>query len=276
MNKNSVSGAVIRGILLLLTLAVSSHAQPAPPAPGFEYAAKIICGLQKDPRDMKLTRGFYATTINIHNPNEQTVTFIKKLALSYPPDGQRPGPVQVIGRDVLRPDEALKADCTDIQRRFFPNGFPNQYIEGFVVIQSPLSLDVTGVYTSANIGADGAVINQSGIDVEQIRERRRGTAQLADLVPVPGCERKGSNLLVTVRNQGAGPAGASTTRVDFGTSVQNAATPPIAPGATVQVSVPIPAGCFRPDCSFRVIVDAASVVPESDEANNTASSTCIG
>lgn len=34
----------------------------------FEYAVKIVCGTQKDPSDLRLVRGLYATTINIHNP----------------------------------------------------------------------------------------------------------------------------------------------------------------------------------------------------------------
>jgi hypothetical protein len=29
----------------------------------FEYAAKFICGLQKDPEDIRLTRGLYGTEI---------------------------------------------------------------------------------------------------------------------------------------------------------------------------------------------------------------------
>jgi hypothetical protein len=50
----------------------------------FEYVAKLVCGLQRDPSDMRLTRGAYATTINIHNPNEGEVQFSKKLAFTFP------------------------------------------------------------------------------------------------------------------------------------------------------------------------------------------------
>jgi hypothetical protein len=50
----------------------------------FEYVAKLVCGLQRDPRDMRLTLGSYATTINIHNPNEGEVGFFKKLAFTFP------------------------------------------------------------------------------------------------------------------------------------------------------------------------------------------------
>jgi hypothetical protein len=136
----------------------------------FEYVAKLVCGLQRDPSEMRLTRGFYATTINIHNPNEGEVGFFKKFAFTFPPEEQTPGEVRDIGEHVLRPDEALAVDCTDIRRQL---GFPRPYIEGFVVIQSRESLDVSAVYTSAALDANGRPTAQSGIDVEQIRERQK-------------------------------------------------------------------------------------------------------
>jgi hypothetical protein len=51
----------------------------------FEYAAKFVCGLQKDPEDLRLTMGLYGTEVNIHNPNEEVVRLTKKLALTFPP-----------------------------------------------------------------------------------------------------------------------------------------------------------------------------------------------
>jgi hypothetical protein len=137
----------------------------------FEYPAKIVCGIQKDPRDMRLARGFYATTINVHNGNNKTAVLFKKLALSFPPAEQKPGNVLKITRDELESDQALKVDCPDVQRRLFPNGFPNGYIEGFVVIRSTERLDVTAVYTTANLDARGSIGSHSGIDVEDVRER---------------------------------------------------------------------------------------------------------
>jgi hypothetical protein len=56
----------------------------------FEYAAKLVCGLQRDPKDMRLARGFYATTINIHNPNKPTSSS-SKAGTDLPPKDQRPG-----------------------------------------------------------------------------------------------------------------------------------------------------------------------------------------
>lgn len=142
------------------------------PAPGMQYAAKIVCGVQKDPDDLRLARGVYATTVNVHNPDAAPVAITKKLALSYPPPEQRPGEVKKIGSDLLGPDQALKTDCMDLRKRLFPGGFPSPYIEGFVVLQSSDPLDVTAVYTTATLGADGKAAAHSSIDVEQIPGRR--------------------------------------------------------------------------------------------------------
>jgi CARDB len=256
----------------------------APPEVGvdYEYAVKFICGLQKDPDDLRLTRGLYATEINIHNPSERVVKFFKKLALTFPPGKQRPGKILPIGDDRLGPDEALAVDCMDISSRLFPNGFPAPYITGFVVIQSPESLDVTAVYTTAGLDADGRVTTHSSIDVEQIRERKRAARSLPDLVPVPDpsgffCRFRDGKLVVTVKNQGIGPAGPSTTEVDFFSHGRvSLPTPALAPGASTDLFVDIPAGCFDPDCEFRITVDALNSVAESNEANNTANGLCIG
>jgi subtilisin family serine protease len=109
-----------------------------------------------------------------------------------------------------------------------------------------------------------------------------GDGDLADLVPIPDehgsfCRRSERGLTVTVCNKGAGPAGPSTTTVDFGQYGRvDVPTPALAAGACVDVTAPIPPNCFDPDCEFRIIVDSTGVVAESDEGNNTASGTCLG
>jgi hypothetical protein len=55
----------------------------------------------------------------------------------------------------------------------FQGRLPASYIEGFVIIQCKSSLDVTAVYTSAAVDSQGQIVGQSGIDVEQIRERQK-------------------------------------------------------------------------------------------------------
>lgn len=122
-----------------------------PPETVFKYAAKLVCGLQKDPDNTRLAQGFYATAINIHNPNPSRVEFEKKLSLTFPPEAQAPGKVRLIGRDVLDEDQALETDCIDIQRRLFPNGLPRPYIKGFVTVTSKEPLNVTAVYSTRSL-----------------------------------------------------------------------------------------------------------------------------
>lgn len=134
----------------------------------YEYAVKIVCGEQRASRNFMLAGGLYATTINIHNPNDSTALFYKKLALTYPPREQRPGEIIALGLDTLFYDQALKTDGNDIRKHY---NFKS-YIEGFVIIQSTRSLDVTAVYTSAaKSGCLWGSYEVVSIDVENIRER---------------------------------------------------------------------------------------------------------
>ncbi len=108
-----------------------------------------------------------------------------------------------------------------------------------------------------------------------------GGTDRPDLVPRPGpngfCRREDGVLIVTVCNQGSAPAGPSTTTVDFpGHDSVSVPTPAIPAGGCVDIKADIPVGCFDPDCEFRITVDSAGVVTESDETNNTATGRCIG
>ena len=92
----------------------------------------------------------------MHNPFD-TLNFVrKKLELTSPPGHQIPGKVTLIAIDTLQSEAAVVTDCQDVQKR---TGLGSTF-EGFVVFESPFSLDVTAVYTV-----------QGGIDVEQIKER---------------------------------------------------------------------------------------------------------
>ncbi|NEP09173.1 MAG: hypothetical protein F6K14_02790 [Symploca sp. SIO2C1] len=281
----------------------------------FEYSAKLICGKQKKTNDMRLARGFYTTAINVHNPDRENVQFFKKLALTYPPKEQKPGQVFPIALDSLAPDEALAVDCTNILQEVFDGKFPEPYIKGFVVIQSPKSLDVSAVYTTASLNWKGKASKQSGIDVEQIRERVRELpeeVELTDLVPLaplppppfdqefgvqlpegtPGSLFCASSLpqggasqsiSVTVSNQGLATANLSMTEADFFLLDEQMlmATPSLEPGEVVTLDFDIPQGCYSAgngSCEFRLTVDAGAqngVVPESNEDNNSVESRCL-
>jgi serine protease len=142
---------------------------PAAGPEGFEYSAKLVCGGQDDPKNMALVKGFYGTTINVRNPGREPVRFEKSLALTLPPGGQEPGELQPIAEEELPPQLALAVDCNDLEQRL--NGFPQRFIEGFVVIRSAARLDVVAVYTTATLARDGTASQHSSIEVERVRGR---------------------------------------------------------------------------------------------------------
>jgi len=110
----------------------------------------------------------------------------------------------------------------------------------------------------------------------------------ADLVAVPPAGlpdnttsfcRDNNAAVVTVKNGGDANAPPSVTTVKFfpqGVPI-DVATPAIDAGSFVDlVPIPIPAGCFDPDCDFSFAVDSHNQVKEYKEDNNTAQGICIG
>ena len=234
----------------------------------FQYATKFVCG--KSPGRI-VAPGVYFTAVNVHNPTYRAIRFRVKVAVALP--GLRPGPVSKFVDAKLGPDEALEIDCPDISKIAEAR---EDFLKGFVVLESPVELDVVAVYTAA--GSDGQV---ETLHTERVPARRVEVGR-ADLVPVPDangsfCRRKDLTLTVTIKNQGIGAAGASVTKVDFGALGQvSMPTPPLAPGASVDLFFPIPPGCFDPDCEFRITADANNQVNESNEGNNVADGSCRG
>lgn len=158
-------------VLLLVPILVFSQ-EPPNIEFKYEYAAKIVCGVQKKSNSRQIGRGLYTTSVNIYNPNDTTATFFKKLVLTYPPGGQKQGKILPITTDFLRADGALQSDCFDLERRLFPNGLPTSFIEGFLVIKSTHSLDVTSVHTASKLGGFFSSQKVTSIDVERIEERK--------------------------------------------------------------------------------------------------------
>jgi hypothetical protein len=261
----------------------------------YEYAAKLICGLQKDPNVMRLVRGFYGSAINVHNPNDEPVVFRKKLALTFPPDEKRPGKIYPIARHKLGPDEALEVDCDGVRREVFDGQLPEPYIKGFIVVQSSDPVDVTAVYTAARLNKKDRAVSVTGIDVVDVIGRKKGPEKpelCPDLTirdigrPAVRCpEGPGSCVTkvdVTIANVGAGPAGAFDVRtiLDPGQSV--VVDTPVGGGLaagdtrTLGISTPPGGNCFDPDCMITAIVDSRDSVRECDETNNRKSETTLG
>lgn len=123
------------------------------------FSVKFICG-EIDPttpnspeQGTPLAPGSYRTAVNIHNPDDDEVNFIKKAVIALPqnPNFNR-GPISPSVDERLAGGEALEVDCRNIAE-LFTNAeidFPD-FAKGFVVVKSKRQLDVVGVYTLKNV-----------------------------------------------------------------------------------------------------------------------------
>jgi hypothetical protein len=192
-------------VLALLIVAVPGiDAQQPPPVninAKFRYSVKFVCGQAPEPKPCvefrdgsgnsswicppstvpaaangaQVVRGLYATAINVHNPALNTAVFAKKVAFAFP--GQKSGPVSRFERAILEPDHAFEIDCEEIAAKFSTSAVPFPvFLKGFLVIMSPVELDITAVYTARPL--DGGV---STMDVEVIQPRKQGRLVVADI-----------------------------------------------------------------------------------------------
>ena len=111
-----------------------------------------------------------------------------------------------------------------------------------------------------------------------------------DLIPVNPMPDIGSNgycrindegqLMVTVKNQGNMAANGFDVTIEF-SSVTTGAQPSIQgidlqAGESKDLLFDVPDSCWRPDCSFTIIIDPANLIKEGNEENNIAVGICIG
>lgn len=152
-----------------------AHAEPVKYAETlkteYQYAAKVACSLLLPHQDGTLARGTYRTIVNIHNPTDKKITIAAKVALATQ-FGSEPGPFDVtpFKKAVLQPDGAVGVSCFDIAGYFCPiDGVcvDFAFLEGFLVVKSPVPLDVVGVYTARH--TDGEV---ESIDVETVEPKK--------------------------------------------------------------------------------------------------------
>ncbi len=124
----------------------------------YQYAAKFLCTADipgTSQTSSSVVPGVYQTAVNIHNPNTERTQFRVKIVVAEP---------SKFIEDELAANHATRWDCDRITIAFGPfiHG-----VEGFLVIESTHSLDVTAVYTAGKVG--GQV---ESIAVEQIHERQ--------------------------------------------------------------------------------------------------------
>jgi hypothetical protein len=128
------------------------------------YAAKFICGVQKDPSTIIVPdaqAGHYSSKINVHNNTGIGIKFRKKVIQLK--GGQVPTAPAWMKLESLNPDWAMEVVCRDIYNHLGIPIWPQvdaepPYIEGFVVFEvyfpNPIPanipfdpLDVAGIYT---------------------------------------------------------------------------------------------------------------------------------
>ncbi|MBI2907955.1 MAG: hypothetical protein HYX92_09895 [Chloroflexi bacterium] len=132
----------------------------------FIYSVKFVCGnvrpLAPKPSLPGITEPFavvpgaYRTSVNIHNYWEKWVAFEKKAAEANPQDKER-GRVSARVVEKLAPNGAVAVTCTNVTQLLGPP-IP-EFLEGFVVIESPVELEVTAVYTVEELLEQGISIS---------------------------------------------------------------------------------------------------------------------
>ncbi|SNX58818.1 hypothetical protein SAMN06296273_0283 [Nitrosomonas ureae] len=156
----------------------------------YQYAVKVNCSLLLPHQDGNLARGIYRTAVNIHNPTDKKITIAAKVALATQ-FGSEPGPFDVtpFKKAVLQPDGAVGVSCFDIAGYFCPINsvcVDFAFLEGFLVVKSPVPLDVVSVYTARH--TDGEVESMA---VETIEPRKiHDTVKLESAVPIKPGEGK--------------------------------------------------------------------------------------
>lgn len=141
-------------LMTILVLVPASGAKQLP----LQYAVKFVCGKSNG---TVVAPGLYFTAINVHNPAERGVRFLKKVAVALP--DEKAGPITPLASAELGPDGAVEIDCREILARAKKG---EGFLKGFVVLESEEELDVVGVYTAA-----GATRQIETLEIERVPVR---------------------------------------------------------------------------------------------------------
>ena len=187
MNLKSKTGLTmfVVSALLMVTCFVFITVDSAQAATYTVYSAKFSCGKGvEDDISMDVVKGQYATAINIHNPNGQTVAFTKKAVIALAERNTNVGSISPTVDESLIADQAMYVDCKDIRSLFPATVKLPSHIEGFLVISVKYpttgtvpELDVWAKYTarhrtSAVSGADPTNTDVESINVVEVRGKK--------------------------------------------------------------------------------------------------------
>jgi len=191
----SVVGFIFARPLTIANASASlSNNQAAPNAPTvtgtymWSFAAKFVCGYQPPtlsgggtiPGEPVVKPGNYATEINIQNPNFKLVPLMKRIIVLVDDttvirEPQYAGPT---GSDAieLQPDFATLDDCNKLWLTTHPQitalPVPMKLFIGYLIILSPLDLNVNAVYTANAPGTAGSTPTSASIDVQPVTGKR--------------------------------------------------------------------------------------------------------
>ena len=133
---------------------------------GFRYVAKVLCttGFPGGPEapEPSAAAGTYFRDVTVLNPTAETAEFEYRVSVSGTPVS-RPVTVE------LGPDETLSIGCEGLPALFCPIDnlcFDFVFIPGFLIIRSPVELDVVAIYSARE--EEGQV---QTLDVEPIEAR---------------------------------------------------------------------------------------------------------
>jgi hypothetical protein len=158
----------------------------------WSFSSKFVCGLQNLPAQGQIGEpsvkpGNYATDINIHNYNYRDTKIWKKLIVLVGTRQTPQGPVPFAFREPqvaqptpfisigLGPDSATMDDCNAVWAMAVqadPTLIPGALTIGYLVIISPLDLDVNSVYTAEVPGTVGTTPTGISLDVLAVQGKR--------------------------------------------------------------------------------------------------------
>jgi hypothetical protein len=161
--------SLVSSVLLATMSYTPAYAQKRV-ATTYQYSAKTLCTFFGGFGDA-LAPGRYKTVINIHNPTERKIQITRKFALAiHPEETLSPFTITPYKSLTLAPDQAVAYSCLDIANFYCPiDGVCVDFIaiDGFLVVNSPVELDVVAVYTAHPTGGE-----VSTLDTETIAGRR--------------------------------------------------------------------------------------------------------
>jgi hypothetical protein len=168
----ALSLVFIAGACLVAASCNPAQAQRQQVATRYQYSAKTLCTLATDfGFGDAFAPGRYRTVINIHNPTDRKIEIARKFALAIQP-GEAVGSFSITPYKslTLEPDQAVAYNCFDIAGFFCPiHGVCVDFtaIDGFLVVNSPVELDVVAVYTAHPKGGE-----VSTLETETVAGRR--------------------------------------------------------------------------------------------------------